>query len=75
MLEQCLLKTFGDDIIEDYISPITNERKGAKQTILFGSFPDFLFVQLKVIFSLFFCIFFSFNFRDLLMILMVNNEN
>lgn len=47
MLEQCLSKTFGDDIIEDYISPITNERKGAKQSIRLGSFPDFLFVQLK----------------------------
>lgn len=50
MLEQCLSKTFGDDIIEDYISPITNERKGAKQSIRLGSFPDFLFVQLKVVF-------------------------
>ncbi|CAJ0592736.1 unnamed protein product [Cylicocyclus nassatus] len=44
-LTDCLHALFEPEIIEDFVSPITNERKGARTTIRFKTFPDFLFLQ------------------------------
>jgi ubiquitin carboxyl-terminal hydrolase 5/13 len=33
--------------IEDFVSPVTNENRGAEQSCRFGSFPKFLFVQVN----------------------------
>ncbi|VDN23752.1 unnamed protein product [Cylicostephanus goldi] len=48
-LTDCLHALFEPEIIEDFVSPITNERKGARTTIRFKTFPDFLFLQAQVI--------------------------
>uniref|UniRef100_A0A0K0CZ92 Ubiquitin carboxyl-terminal hydrolase n=1 Tax=Angiostrongylus cantonensis TaxID=6313 RepID=A0A0K0CZ92_ANGCA len=44
-LADCLRALFQPDVIEDFVSPITNEKKGARTTIRFKTFPDFLFLQ------------------------------
>lgn len=33
--------------IEDFVSPITYENMGAEQSVLLGSFPKFLFIQIN----------------------------
>ncbi|KAK6059889.1 hypothetical protein COOONC_02457 [Cooperia oncophora] len=44
-LTDCLHALFEPETIEDFVSPITKERKGARTTIRFKTFPDFLFLQ------------------------------
>ncbi|VDM57326.1 unnamed protein product [Angiostrongylus costaricensis] len=44
-LTDCLRALFQPDVIEDFVSPITNEKKGARTTIRFKTFPNFLFLQ------------------------------
>ncbi|KAH7721977.1 ubiquitin carboxyl-terminal hydrolase [Aphelenchoides avenae] len=46
-MEQCIASALADEVIEGFVSPITAEPKGAKQSHRFGTFPDFLIVQLK----------------------------
>jgi hypothetical protein len=40
--------------IEDFVSPVTNENKGAEQQYRLGSFPKFLFLQVCFLFIDFF---------------------
>ncbi|VDM66156.1 unnamed protein product [Strongylus vulgaris] len=47
-LTDCLCALFEPDIIEDFVSPITHEKKGARTTIRFKTFPDYLFLQAQV---------------------------
>lgn len=49
-LRECLIATFADQCIPDFRSPTTNEQLGATQAIRFATFPDFLILQLKVLF-------------------------
>jgi uncharacterized UBP type Zn finger protein len=35
------------ELIRDFVSPITNENKGAEQSYLLGTFPKFLFIQVN----------------------------
>ncbi|EPB68766.1 UBA/TS-N domain protein, partial [Ancylostoma ceylanicum] len=44
-LTDCLHALFEPETIEDFVSPITHEKKGARTTIRFRTFPDFLFLQ------------------------------
>ncbi|KAK6728645.1 hypothetical protein RB195_005968 [Necator americanus] len=44
-LSDCLQGVFEPDIIEDFVSPVTHEKKGARTTMRFRTFPDFLFLQ------------------------------
>ncbi|KAK5978113.1 UBA/TS-N domain protein, partial [Trichostrongylus colubriformis] len=44
-LTDCLYALFEPETIEDFVSPITKEKKGARTTLRFKTFPDFLFLQ------------------------------
>ncbi|KAK6012381.1 UBA/TS-N domain protein, partial [Ostertagia ostertagi] len=44
-LTDCLHALFEPETIEDFVSPITKEKRGARTTIRFKTFPDFLFLQ------------------------------
>ena len=46
-LEDCITATFGEEILTDYVSPVTREKAGLKRSFHMGSFPDYLIVQLK----------------------------
>ncbi|VDO20429.1 unnamed protein product, partial [Haemonchus placei] len=47
-LTDCLYALFEPDTIEDFVSPVTKEKKGARTTLRFKTFPDFLFLQAQV---------------------------
>lgn len=53
-LESCLVTTFSEDVTNDYFSD-NGQCSGLKKSFHMGSFPDYLIVQIKVIFN-------SFNF-------------
>lgn len=44
-LPDCLHALFEPETIEDFVSPVTNEKKGARTNIRFKTFPHFLFLQ------------------------------
>ncbi|PIO75083.1 UBA/TS-N domain protein [Teladorsagia circumcincta] len=44
-LTDCLHALFEPETIEDFVSPITKEKRGARTTVRFKTFPDFLFLQ------------------------------
>ncbi|KHJ97456.1 UBA/TS-N domain protein [Oesophagostomum dentatum] len=44
-LTDCLGALFEPELIEDFVSPVTHEKKGARTTLRFRTFPDFLFLQ------------------------------
>ncbi|KAK6021858.1 UBA/TS-N domain protein, partial [Ostertagia ostertagi] len=47
-LTDCLHALFEPETIEDFVSPITKEKRGARTTIRFKTFPDFLFLQAQI---------------------------
>jgi uncharacterized UBP type Zn finger protein len=47
-LEECISAAFGDDSIEGYTSPVTNQRGIANQQNRMATFPDYLIIQLRV---------------------------
>lgn len=40
--------TFEEELIQDYVSPVTGNRGGLKRSFHLASFPDYLIVQMKV---------------------------
>uniref|UniRef100_A0A914IAW4 Ubiquitin carboxyl-terminal hydrolase n=1 Tax=Globodera rostochiensis TaxID=31243 RepID=A0A914IAW4_GLORO len=46
-LEGCLTAAFEEEFIDDYLSPVLRVKGRAKQEQRMGSFPDFLFLQLR----------------------------
>uniref|UniRef100_A0A183CAR3 Ubiquitin carboxyl-terminal hydrolase n=1 Tax=Globodera pallida TaxID=36090 RepID=A0A183CAR3_GLOPA len=46
-LEGCLTAAFEEEFIDDYLSPVLRIKGRAKQEQRMGSFPDFLFMQLR----------------------------
>ncbi|VDL73570.1 unnamed protein product [Nippostrongylus brasiliensis] len=46
-LTDCLHALFEPEVIDDFVSPITHEKKGARTTIRFKTFPNFMFLQVQ----------------------------
>ncbi|KAL3111566.1 hypothetical protein niasHT_012539 [Heterodera trifolii] len=46
-LEQCLAAAFGEEIIDDYLSPVLKRKGRATEQQRMGTFPDFLLLQLR----------------------------
>lgn len=47
-LEDLVNATFEEELIKDYVSPVTGNRGGLKRSFHLASFPDYLIVQMKV---------------------------
>lgn len=45
--ETCLEKFLCEEIVDDFTSPVTNQKTFAQKTNRLATFPEFLMVQLK----------------------------